>query len=95
MGEQTIKEYAFLTPQDLGEVEYARLVARYGLDTTNVTGYAMLFVVDGNGRRWTRLTLDVEYARTLVAALEAGMTSGMANAGEIFVLERSGWPDEW
>lgn len=89
-------EYSFLTPEDMGNVsQYQRVATRLRLDKSNSGGYGLLHCVDELGERWTAITLDVEYLRTLVAGVEPEVLGGLEVPEAKFAMRRRGWPDEW
>lgn len=89
-------EYAFATPADLGGPDqYRAWCAAAGLPAVE-GGYGVLMVDDTFAGRVTRLTEDVEYVRTLVAAAKTDSgIGGLQIPPGVFPLQRPGWPDEW
>ena len=88
-------EYAFATPEDLGGADrYRAWCAAAGLPVV-AGGYGLL-MMNGPFGHVTRLTEDVEYLRTLVAAsrTETGV-GGLDVPPDVFPLTRPGWPDDW
>ncbi|MFE0141549.1 caspase, EACC1-associated type [[Kitasatospora] papulosa] len=95
-GKLTPDAYGFVTPEALGGVDNYRMLCEVaGLDVVP-GGYGLLFAEDGDGRRVTLATRDLDYARYLAAA---AAVPGMLSNAEIqpvkFSIRRGGWPEDW
>jgi SEC-C motif len=86
-------EASFLTREALG-ASYEDECALAGLEPTD-QGWGLLHCVDEDGQRWTRVSDDVDYLKTLVAGNEAGELSNLVISPEKFLLAMPGWPVEW
>jgi SEC-C motif-containing protein len=86
-------EASFLTREALG-ASYEDECDLAGLEPTD-QGWGLLHCIDEDGQRWTRVSDDVEYLRTLVAGREAGELSDLVISPDKFPLSMPGWPIEW
>ncbi|MBB5494702.1 hypothetical protein HNR07_005839 [Nocardiopsis metallicus] len=85
-------ERSFLTPDELGR-DYRRVCRVAGLHPTR-EGYGLIHARNTQGERYTLMTSDVEYVRTLAGAPGAVLEGLKLSAGK-FPRYRRGWPDEW
>lgn len=93
--EPTAREFALLTPEDLGgEANYRAACVGANLDPIP-GGYGLLMAIDGQGRRYTLMTTDVEYVRMVAeASTSPAILAGVELPPDKF-LRRDGWPDDW
>jgi hypothetical protein len=74
--EMTPREYGFATPADLGgRGNYRRFCRQVGLHP-NPDGWGFLMCEAADGQRWTRVTADVDYLRTLVTIPTSNVDHG-------------------
>lgn len=89
-------EFSFATPEDLGNLSrFQRFAERVGLDKTHKAGYGFLHCTDEDGKRWTRVTQDVEYLKAIIEADGIGVLAKAELPADKFPHMREGWPDEW
>lgn len=90
----TAREYAFLTPEALGdEAAYRKVCSAAAVDPIPA-GYGLVYTEDRDGRRWTLFTEDVTFAH-MYADAEAEALAGLEVPAEKFPIARPGWPDDW
>jgi hypothetical protein len=91
-GNLTPREFAFLTPEDMGS-DYEAACRGAGLAVTE-QGWGFLLCEDEQGSHWSAITDDPEYLRQLIGASE-GVLDGLAIPPDMYDRTRRGWPDEW
>jgi hypothetical protein len=88
----TVREYAFLTPEALGDAAAYRKVCRAAAVDPIPAGYGLVYTEDRDGRRWTLFTEDVTFAHMYA---DAEALAGLEVPVEKFPIARPGWPDDW
>lgn len=91
-GNLTPREFAFLTPEDLGS-DYEAACRGAGLAVTE-QGWGFLLCEDEQGAHWSAITDDPDYLRQLIGVSE-GVLDGLAIPPDMYDRTRRGWPDEW
>lgn len=84
---------SFLTYSNFG-AHYSDACRLFGLEPTP-SGYGMLYCVDDGGRRVTRATEDVVYARMIASRVGTPTLERLEVPAAKFPVSRAGWPDDW
>ncbi|MGW3091609.1 hypothetical protein [Streptomyces sp. NPDC001108] len=77
-----------------GPAAYLALCAVAGLQPT-AEGYAFLLALDDDGEPYTAVLWDVEYARLLLSAMEAGEARDITVPAEKVIGHIREWPWMW
>lgn len=85
--------FSFLTEHTFG-THYVNACRLFGLKPV-ASGYGFLFCVDAEGRRITRATTDVSFARMIASQVGTDTLLGTDVPGDSFPVSRPGWPTDW